>query len=1845
MNHSAQHPSKLREEIASTRGRRLSRSVSASSTQTAPYDAIQHNKSVSVSPHKGPKDTPEWKRRLLQGDVAYGEERDLFAPVGLESIFAPPPSHTPSPTKLPGHNFQDGSIYMPSSPPVYNLQNDPQEQTEGENTQDLVSQEGRSQQQPRTMRYKLVDVGESEFSANDLSRSSSFRPGMARNENQEQDVFSDPASNFESSAQSANEGLLKGAVRMVSGQSDMRNEELSPIYVSRHNTADGRIDYAALDLLPEELQERLEELRIASDAQNANVSKDGSQNPSGGDITAETEDLAHLDTFVNVRRGGLSHEGSFQRRLLSPSSLPAIDESALLPEESMHASTPKQLPNIRKTRPSREHIITGESQTSHPVPRTPHPSPTKSDGNGQKISTGSPLKLFGTYDTFTNQKLLRRLSQFEEHFDDESQQTIPSSFGEDSTHPEPNEAFVAASSPAKLSQRSRNPKNTTRKFSSFGEGELDGFQFSEDISYDPHGSSLQDEDKENISLPNLDPNAQANFRFQLEPSSSLDQGIFLEQKTRYVHTTSTTEQTISLGAKTRPGTGNSEDLPHLPVSQRRENLETPRKRDGDSGGKRLPRSPLKDPTPKRRRTLQKADFNEDIVLNDDDVQTDSLKETHQQMQSVIGRKRKDARHGDDQEAANPKVLAMLQILRPRTPSQSQRSSQKHGRATLNQVDPIPEQERLQREKIAKIQAELDSTDPLKLSTALGMSQQMLNDSRKGSVTTQDFLDEAKKIMAGIRGKARPRSGLTSVEESESENDRNKSAETITEEGELEDSCQDSTKEPFSRPPSREGGAPLRRLPQKQEDPELLNHLRQYQERSDIDDIIGSSVKSLAAAKEAAELAKQVERMTEETISRASGRLISPANIIESEPPNIRISENPEMQRKRKHSGSSGHTNGEARLEEDFPSHGSNGSSSQSTTHSIPTGSSRESDSRRIIAPHTVSHLIPEQLAGMVFDRERNIWVKRKTVGGSRGSHNSFPSDETEDDPFGDIPDLSVDETQELQRIKAVAAKRKEEERVAQSNVGEKYHKDSEGEQRLAQEPSKSLNGGRPQEHEPSSEPSKLTVFTLSGTVAETSTRVTSWGDDLAPITKPRVVTQNVHQSQKSKMREIREEAVEEVEKEISINEGRIHHSIPRSRRNVTISFSSPIASVIEPPPYEDGNSSDQEVDEASQSDDTAEEAFGDDSVIIHKRRSSQKTNSVKQRAAFRNTSNRISLGGHKFSARPVSRIDERDEEPSVDNNGQDRGSISVVLATPVPSTRLSNVVLATPLPTHEIGTLSLTPLSEFTVHHADESFGLEVSYIARSQRYALGSNTKRALSLSIKDLVQKITEVEPYEPFWEHIKRMDLKDKRLTSLHKLDEFCEHLEELDVSQNQISQLNGAPTSIRHLRITHNYLSDLTAWGHLKNLQYIDVSNNELETLSAFKCLIHLRELRADHNNIRTLDGIDNLDGLLTLRLRGNLVESLDFSSTKLQRLADLDLRDNRVREVKNIHELRALSALDLENNDLSSFGIEGSEEPCVLKYLKLGGNSIESIDVSQSPDLRLLYLDRNRVGRVNGLLKTKHLDSLSLREQQDGTTLNLEFLNEAFEVRKLFISGNMLHNFEPTVDFLNLQYLELANCGLESLPIDFGQIFPNTRVLNLNFNALRDIKPLLGIVRLKKLHLAGNRLSRLRKTTNVLAQFPTLTLVDLRSNPLTQGFYSPMLENRLVQHNAVGEDETRRPEPFTLGKTDRENDVKYAARLDMGTKMLRRMYEILTLSRCLRLRTLDGLPVDWSILSANDKVWEALLNAGVVEGVPTAAEKQEGQVVNPGEKEKEEPRPEAAPEPEKTSIWRGEDSFA
>jgi len=220
-------------------------------------------------------------------------------------------------------------------------------------------------------------------------------------------------------------------------------------------------------------------------------------------------------------------------------------------------------------------------------------------------------------------------------------------------------------------------------------------------------------------------------------------------------------------------------------------------------------------------------------------------------------------------------------------------------------------------------------------------------------------------------------------------------------------------------------------------------------------------------------------------------------------------------------------------------------------------------------------------------------------------------------------------------------------------------------------------------------------------------------------------------------------------------------------------------------------------------------------------------------------------------------------------------SMELAISTPLPLQK-SNLVPPTTGQRSSIG-FQLSPLPDFTLDQIDKPIDSNRGQVAK--RLPIREIDNR-LSLSAQDLVKNLTDLEPYEPYWDYIRRVDLHDRDLTTLHMLDEFCGRIQELDVSENQLSGLNGIPHTVRQLNIRGNCLSDLAAWDSLRNLQYLDVSGNQLARLCGFQHLVHLRSLKADNNEIESLNGLEDLNGLIKLCLRGNRLREVDFENFDL-----------------------------------------------------------------------------------------------------------------------------------------------------------------------------------------------------------------------------------------------------------------------------------------------------------------------------------------------------------------------------
>lgn len=1383
-----------------------------------------------ASPNKGIHQTPEWKRRVVQGKTGPGDQIDMFGPMGLQSVFKPPTIalRPKGQQKKESFKVQEGAeSQMPSDFPR-RVSAKPDSETCDQTK--LLNQraareddeEGKRGEKEDGHTSDAIATSEKQYDVVQGQSTGRHSPRLSTNRQRSTiDPLADPPSKLVSSP------LVDSQTYDSSNHVD--SKDFTPFYVSKSHTIDGKVDYAAIDMGMQRLHSNMEELRRSRQDHSglqseANDSRATSTETPGisfrksqmneitnqslpEDLSVGTDAFAANGGFVSLHRGGYSIEGSFQKRPLSPSSSTSLDAPA---GYSTRVSS--------QALPSAQH-----SQRKPRKPSTPPRTPDKDDGERPR-SSGSPLKLFDKYDTFTNDRLARHISRFEETLAQNGvlDESLQADWPPSSPSPGPKV-------PRKLTRIEPVDENKPfQRVSSFGSGVLDNHDFdaNDRIVFEttPFGCSWD----ENALQPL--PSRQRR--------SNISRGSSRPSRTDQKHPAS------NEGHQEDRPPESAEDVPQ--PSQPTEEVSY------TVHGKRLQNSPEKDMARKRRRTLCSSEERKSATLNAQPMPSIPFVE-EPPTTAASGRKRKDACYDSERQAADPKTLAMRQILRPRNPTPNQtgysnrqtvRAKSEHPQVTITgygrkSVDQSVE---------IGLKSTLDPPTQIvagALATiALNTVQDMASGSRKPSVTTSDFFNEAQQIMALIRAEKRPRSSHNSAEVSNMEHSVIQEEPTIA----------DSTKDDLTRPPSREGGSQRRTALSTQQNARIVSHLRKFEDKEDLGLALPSSGKSLRInGYEAPSLAKaMVEKETSD---------------VKSDPPNIRIREGG-IYRQAQASSPTSLPQLDSKDEVDSRRDQSQCFGSSSAGKSHPTGSSHSSTNIRKIAPHNVAHLLSDQMADMFFDKERKVWVKRKVTPDSVSFDAEVyaTSRQSEEDLFGDIPDLSVDEMEELKRVKDV---------VASGNhlSLEKRNTTKRGEitqSKLQQdEPAipKTKPDARPvtadgkviPQADNSSAPSKYTNFAWSGPVP--GTRATSYGDDIWPDKTARQPTLPVTGNDLGSP---------EVEHEISILESREprvsakENKDYRQPRVVTVAFSSPL---VQSPyqPDEDWEPYDESRLEESPS-----------KQISLLQKSIRRPSSAGHSSGQRYNSRRLSVGNSSFLARPMSRLDELDEMSIVRYSVQrPQATMDLAISTPLP---LSKSLYVPPTTGHRSSMgFSLSPLADFTVHQIDRPLDAEEGRVMQQQRPQAVSN---ALSLTAQDLVKHLTDAEPNEPYWDHLLAIELKDRALTSLHMLNEFCGRTQELDVSRNRIRELDGVPFTVRSLDISDNCLSELTAWHTLQNLQYLNVSGNSLRGLKGFQGLVHLRALKADDNEIESLDGIQCLDGLLRLSLRGNFLGEVDFNGFNL-----------------------------------------------------------------------------------------------------------------------------------------------------------------------------------------------------------------------------------------------------------------------------------------------------------------------------------------------------------------------------
>jgi len=1542
----------------------------ASSALSDSQNSVQHytiNKSTKVD------ETPEWKRRLKEGNNL---DSDLFSPSKLEGMFKQS-SGPPEPVE---NDENDDSVLVKEKKPWNSLGNSafPAPRT------------STSRSRPPGMGIlQEVDEEDKTFDMSAIS-SDILRQGDIRG------IVSRRVSNLEHAPPPCSNDPR---MRTISGRKEISDEVFSPLDDSERSSIRRQALQETLDtdpLVKGQHSQRSPSYR----AQDLN-DKDESIMPD-----EHAAELTSLSLPEDLSMGTQNYIPS-SRLVSTTRRVSAIHRKPY----SGNTSQLEALKEFRSSPPPYRHSGIEQSRISISEPTSPldtsvlHHAPP----SAQYSTAGSPLKLFGNRDTYTNNKLMRILSQFEE---------------------ETSELEVHVEAAA-------------LRMSNFGRGELDGFGFEKEVERPAAEDTKQDGPAEKL------------FK----------------------------------------------DLVSLTIDERK------------SKGPEKEASPTKERSPKRRRTLLK----DELFVAGTEVE---IKVSRLPSDSLAGKKRRDALPGKDAEQASAETLATRRIVRPSGSRKSSRDG--HSRAeSASASETLQNATQVTPQLAEQLAAELESF--------ANNAAEVKQDSRKASLATKDYMEEANKVMEFIRAKGKPKPVLPKIQEPEDVSELDPDAI-------LDLEVDDSTKDSFSRPPSREGRvAPRPDRRHAQHDSKIADHLKKFHEPDDLDILTSTSaLGTLQLADNKASEEAALVPVPEEGESAEAQEQSDIDESMQSDPPGMRILN--ENDKKRKYSAT------------DTDTQNINSDSSRRT---IPTTSSTASGQRGLISQGTVS--LPDTIGVMTFDHEKKTWVKQNIKAPKLPQPIASPESKaggpefSEADPFDDIPDLSIDELREASLKKSPMLGMLQDKLNVQDNQNNTYYEERK---------------------EPGSPPPEV------ATPAKSSLR--------SPRRqRPSETKERPHSKGP----------------QASTHEERLHNGVPskdidtgakHQPRVVTIAFSSPIACEI--PYIQPPSISDADLDE----DDPSLLPLDDDGTVLGSSPAKptedhhvvEEDHGARVRAVMGSVERHGQYRAMTLNRRPVSRIEEY-EEGQEDNQELSLIHIKHDEITPAPNRQVS--IRKTSV-TKESSILCLTPLSEFTLHQIDKLNHPEESFVAeransRALRQAHGST-----ALVEDALVKAITDAEPTELFWEQLRKLSLADSGLAAIRGLSGYCSSLEYLDLRRNKVVQLTDLPVSLRSLNMSSNLINDLTSWTHLHNLQHIDVSGNQLESLECFSGLIHLRHLNASNNKIRNIEGILDLNGLITLDLSGNDVPEVDFRTCDLASLENLDLSKNNLMHVRNLDSLPKLQTADLTENLLEDLTIGGEKVAARLETLCLAQNELTSLDLTAFPSLQRLNIDSNSITMLQGLAEAEHLTILSACDQRVASTLVNDILSGAHDITELYLSANALPETGlvlPTMANFTMRCLEIASCGLDSLPVGFGDHFPNLRVLNMNFNALADLSSLQGCVKLRSLYLAKNRIKKMRRTCLTLSRIPALRKIDLRDNPLTVGFYPPM----------GAEAETK--DAYRLSSRNAVQDKKWIGLMDEMTWMRRRAMELLLAECCSTVEEVDGFVLDRDLLVKEQADWQRLMKKGVL----------------------------------------------
>ncbi|KAM3140790.1 hypothetical protein pb186bvf_007017 [Paramecium bursaria] len=249
--------------------------------------------------------------------------------------------------------------------------------------------------------------------------------------------------------------------------------------------------------------------------------------------------------------------------------------------------------------------------------------------------------------------------------------------------------------------------------------------------------------------------------------------------------------------------------------------------------------------------------------------------------------------------------------------------------------------------------------------------------------------------------------------------------------------------------------------------------------------------------------------------------------------------------------------------------------------------------------------------------------------------------------------------------------------------------------------------------------------------------------------------------------------------------------------------------------------------------------------------------------------------------------------------------------------------------------------------------------------------------------------------------KIEIKLEIISDFAGIDLF-QNLKILTLSSNKINscQFIANLKQLVSLNLSQNEIINYEEIGNLPNLRILILEMNKITQVSKLKQCKYLEVYNLGGNKIQELNNLDNLIYLKHLVAFKNLIKTIDIENNYY--LEHLDLGSN---------QLNFLPNQSVFNNNLC------------LRKLILYKNNLDSLPQLNLPLLQELYINKNKLETLNGLV---YLPNLLLLEAQDNQIQNCLDIPEQISylpsIKTIKLQNNQIQSFGTILQLIQFSPL-------------------------------------------------------------------------------------------------------------------------------------------------------------------------------------------------------------------------------